>query len=441
MPLTNHMKKNNTDLLSQSHKINQGSGSIPKSVWALSLSTFFLNFSSTIVFVLMPSFLTQHCQFSCSSTGALEGAVEGFSLFTRAITGMVSDALKRRRSFLILGYGISFFSRIILASAGVLSWVVFSRFSDKMGNGLQASPREAYISDVTPKQSLGKAYGLNKSLGMIGSFSASFLLFFIALKFSIGIVLIRTFFYISAGLALLSTLFLMFGIRDPEKKREGAFFSCSFFIERFRQLFLDLKHFDSRFWISLGVIFLFKLGYFSGAFLMIWLAKQNFSSFLGFSLVENRELASCMVLLLQNGSCALFSYPLGFLSDLIDRRYVVAIGVTCMLGSLMCLGLGAKSPLWMTVGILLYGVQMSMQGALMALLSSTMPKEYKGTGFGIFFFTSGIGVLMANAFFMKYIWDIFSPEAAFLSICLPIFLALCLLPFIPLNKTPKESAE
>jgi MFS family permease len=405
---------------------------LPLSVWALSLSTYFLNLSSTIVFTIMPLFLRSYFKISCSQTGALEGIAEGIALVTRAVVGMASDLSKKRKSFLVVGYFVSLLSRILLAVCSVFSGVVASRVLDKIGNGIQASPREAYISDVTPRPLLGKAYGMNKALGMMGSLSASL---FLMVVFSCTGISVRILLWIAAVLTGFSVLCLMAGVRDASHPCVDVETSSGSFRQKIKKVYKELKLFPSSYWMSIFIVFLFKLGYFSGTYLILLLDIQGFENFFGLQLKGKFGLAASVVMIIQNGFCALFSYPMGALSDRIDRRYVVAIGIICMLIALLCFGLGAHNPWVMLSGLLFYGIQMSMQGALMALLSLTMPKELRGTGFGLFFLISGIGVIVANQLFMKQLWDSFSAQTAFLSITLPILLALCLLPFIPLKKS------
>lgn len=403
-------------------------------IWALSLSTFFLNLSSTIVFVSMPLFLRSYFGTSASQAGSLEGVAEGLSLLTRAGVGIASDFARRRKGFILLGYLVSFVARVLLAVGNVFSFMVIGRFLDKVGNGVQASPREAFISDVTPKEFLGKAYGLNKALGVIGSVLGSILLLIFFKYCSINL---RILFYISVALTGLSIVCLVLGVRDVSSVKHDE--NAISFRKRLSLIYQDICQFRSCYWIALTVIFLFKLGYFSGAFLMMWLDQQNFDNFFGIMLSGKSGVAGSVVMIIQNVFCAVLSYPMGVLSDRVDRRYVTAMGMICMLISLTCLGLAENNKWLMLFGIIFYGIQMSMQGALMALLSVTMPDNLKGTGFGIFFLTSGIGVIIANQVIMRGLWESCSASTAFLSIIIPITLALTLVPCIRLQTHKKIS--
>ena len=48
--------------------------------------------------------------------------------------------------------------------------VVGARFADRVGKGLRGAPRDALVADVTPKETLGAAYGVRQSMDAAGAF-------------------------------------------------------------------------------------------------------------------------------------------------------------------------------------------------------------------------------------------------------------------------------
>jgi MFS family permease len=376
----------------------------------------------------MPILLIRHFHFKDLDAGILEGTVEGFSLIIRALTGLFSDFIGKRKAFLVWGYGISTFSRFLLAPATSVYTVISSRFIEKLGNGLQASPREAFISDITPQNLLGRAYGLNKTLSMSGSFAGSFLIFFIFLfqrDFSARLIL-----WGAGVIAVISFLILLFGVKEvslPHHKPSVAE-GKSVFIHQLKTISKDLGQFSSTFWIMLGVVFLFKLGYFSGTFMMS-LLRNSHASFFGIPLHDQQGLSNSVFLIIQNLACSIFAYPLGFISDKINRYSVVGLGFIFLILSLMCFGWSGSSSV-LYAGILFYGMQMSIQGALMALLSTTMPAHLHGTGFGLFFIVSGTSITLTNQVFMRDLVQLYGESFAFFSICAFVLMALMLLFFL-----------
>ena len=165
---------------------------------------------------------------------------------------------------------------------------------------------------------------------------------------------------------------------------------------------------------------------------------QKFPSFLGIPLSEKPYLVGPIVMIIQNITSSLASLPFGETSDHIDRRIIVGIGLFSLFLSLLCFGFFSSSLIGISLGVALYGIQWGMQGALFALLATTMPKELHGTGFGIFSTVAGIGVIVANSVFIGPIWKLYSPNAAFLSICIPILFAIFLLTFIKSTQPKKR---
>lgn len=411
---------------------------IPFPVLMLSISTLFINWSSVVIFTCMPLVLTKYFSLGMSSTGSLEGAVEGFSLITRAVSGMVSDVKKKRKGFLVVGYIVSLLSRFISSTSISVYMMASSRFLDKFGNGVQASPREAFIMDQAPQALLGKSFGLNKTFGMLGSSIGSLLLWWVFHMW--GTYWSENLFKILWGstfLMFIATGLLIIGTRETHDKENEKRVKKETYFQRILQIIKDIKTFPRSYWTIIIISFLFKLGYFSGAYIMLFVQRQKFTAILGIPVLSDIEIPA-MVMSIQNISCALLSYPMGCLSDFLSRRSSVFLGFTAMLLALLCFSFGSQYSNVVIIGIILYGIQMSMQGALLALLSISIPDSLRGTGFGVFYFLTGISVIIANSLIMKPICDFFTPETAFLFVCLPICFALGFLFSLPSHTTTKE---
>lgn len=417
------------------------SGFLPSSIWVLSISFLLMNISSVIVFSFMPFFLTMELGLSSGRAGAIEGAVEGFSLFIRAFAGSLSDFVAKRKNFIVVGYIFSLISRMCLSIAGSLSLVILSRLADKLGNGIQASPREAFINDNTPKTILGRAYGFNKALGMIGSMIGALLL--IAVFEIFQTIHFKHIFWMATALVAVATLMLMVGIKDTPKLERAAV-SLAHAPERslrsiVKTAWNDIRLFRKEYWKVMAVAFLFKLGYFSGSYIILLFDMQKFPDFMGISLVNKPYLVGPIVMLIQNILSGFSSLPFGYFSDRIGQKRIVAVGLVCMIFSLLFFAYFPKNQLLLCFGVMFYGLQMGMQGVLLSMLASTLPKErdLSGTGFGLFYLVTGVSVVTANEVFMRPLWDGDSPRTAFMAILIPIALALVLLSLVRTSR-PQE---
>ena len=408
-------------------------GRLPLSLWALSLAGFVLNLSSTICFGCTPLLMMKVFGMRSVDAGVLEGVVEGFSLVIRAMSGMLSDYLFRRKPFIVVGYGLCAFARFLLAPVTMTEMLIASRFIEKLGNGMQASPREAFISDVVPSSMLGRAFGLNKALSMSGSALGGILMLLLFIhdkNFDIRLLL-----WIAAVLSLCS-FFLICCVKEPVRSEHTKPIVSA--KTKLKMIVRDIGDFPSQYWKTLGVICIFKLGYFAGTFLICKLQTCHIS-FFGIPLYGEKEMATGVFLVIQCVACSFLAYPFGKLSDKMSRRSSVIMGFLFMIVALMLLRTESYGVL-LYVGIVLYGLQMSTQGALLALLASTMPQRLHGTGFGVFYCTTGLSIIFTNAVIMKEMSNAYGQDKAFLFISACITVGLCLLLWITRTQKPSVTS-
>jgi len=406
---------------------------LPFSLWALSLAGFVLTLSSVIAFGCTPILMLKFFKISSVNTAVIEGTVEGFALVIRAMSGMWSDYLCRRKPFIVVGYGLCAFARFLLAPVTITEILITSRFIEKLGNGMQASPREAFISDVAPSSMLGRAFGLNKTLSMSGSAIGGILMLFLFIydrNFDVRFLL-----WIGAVLSLFS-FFVICAVKEPVRSEHTKPTVSA--KTKLKMIIRDIGDFPIQYWKTLGVICIFKLGYFAGTFLICKLQNCHIS-FFGIPLYGERELATGVFLVIQCTACALLAYPFGKLSDKMSRRSSVIMGFLLMIVALMLLRTESYSVL-LYVGIVLYGLQMSTQGALLALLASTMPQRLHGTGFGVFYCTTGLSIIFTNAVIMKEMSNAYGQDKAFLFIAACVTVGLVLLLWITRTQKPSVTS-
>jgi MFS family permease len=128
------------------------------------------------------------------------------------------------------------------------------------------------------------------------------------------------------------------------------------------------------------------------------------------------------------------AYTAGKISQSIDRRYLLAVGLCTLIASDIVL---AQSPDTVTIliGLILWGIHLGLtQGLLATMVADTAPVELRGTAFGFFNLASGIAMLAAGIV-AGTIWEYQGPSAVFyLSAVLSISV------FAFLRKLPARSA-
>ena len=393
--------------------------SIPYSIWALGGASLLLNMSSVIVFSLSPLFITQVLGTSTAVLGLLEGIIESISLFTRIFSGILSDFLKKRKVIILFGYGLAFISRPLLAVATTITSVLVARTFDRIGNGLIATPRDALIGDLSPPDIKGACYGLRESLSRTGSFLGSllaiYLLWITANNYSFV-------FWIAAIPTAIGLILLMIFVNDKSKKTNISVSTKEEKTLKAKKMIKEMWHLPKCFWLVILLSGVFMLSNFSGAFLILRGKQMG----LPIHLIP-------LVMVVQNAATAFIAYPVGYLSDRIGRRSILAIGILLVILSNLLLSLDGSITLFF-FGILLWGAEMGItQSILAVLLADACPSHLRGTGFGLFHFINGICLLLTNII-AGWAWGELGSASLFYGSATMAGLAGLLLPFIRMVK-------
>ena len=113
---------------------------LPRNVFILGFVSLFMDVSSEMIYPLVPLFLSSALHASKVSIGLIEGVAESTASVLKVFSGWLSDRLGKRKSIIFWGYGISVFSRPILAAATSWMGVLAYRFADRTGKGVRTAP-------------------------------------------------------------------------------------------------------------------------------------------------------------------------------------------------------------------------------------------------------------------------------------------------------------
>jgi hypothetical protein len=126
-----------------------------KNIFFLGLVSLFNDFSSEMVFSVIPAFFVSVLKAGAGSLGIVDGAAEAASNIFKIYSGALSDKFQSRKPLVIVGYSLSVVTRpFYMAASGVLG-VFGLRIADRLGKGLRDSPRDAIISLSTPREERG----------------------------------------------------------------------------------------------------------------------------------------------------------------------------------------------------------------------------------------------------------------------------------------------
>ncbi|HVL79710.1 MAG TPA: MFS transporter, partial [Sphingomicrobium sp.] len=267
-------------------------GRLPRNVWVLGFVSMLTDLSSEIYHALLPAFITVTLGLPAVAMGAIDGVGEATSSFAKLVSGRLSDRSRRRKPWILAGYGLAALSKPLFAIATNAGWLMVARFSDRVGKGIRGSPRDAMIADETPPKIRGRAFGLRQSLDTVGALLAP--LVAIGLMFALAND-IRAVFWIAAVPAVAAVLLIIVALREPEKHSAPP--EPRTFLAGFRDLHPHTRR-------LLGIGFLFMLARFSEGFLILR----------GMELGLTPALSPLALVLFSVGYLAL-AYPAGALSD------------------------------------------------------------------------------------------------------------------------------
>ncbi len=377
---------------------------LPAGIWALGLVSLFMDVSSEMIHALLPVFLVTVLGASTITVGLIEGIGEATASFSKLFSGWLSDRLGRRKLLIVIGYGLGALSKPLFAIAPAAAWVGFARFSDRVGKGIRGAPRDALIGDMVAPELTGAAYGLRQSLDTVGAFAGPLL--------AIGLMAVlagdfRAVFWIAVIPGLIAVAILVFGVKEPEAEPQAPGDT-----EKNAVHPADVRRMGGTFWGVVAIGATLTLARFSEAFLVLRASDAGLVP----SLIP-------LVLVIMNVVYAVSAYPVGVISDRLDRRSLLIIGFVILI--LADLILATAPDLWIVlVGVALWGLHMGMtQGLLAALVSDSAPSPLRGSAFGVFHLVTGIATLLASVI-AGGLWAWFGPAGTFFGGALVTLLGL-----------------
>lgn len=375
-------------------------------MWVLGIVSLLMDLSSEIYHALLPAFLTVTLGLPVAAMGALDGIAEGTANMAKLVSGRLSDRQKRRKPWILLGYGMAALSKPLFPLATTALPVLGARFVDRIGKGIRGAPRDAMIADETPPELRGRAFGLRQSLDTVGAFLAPLVAVGLMIAFANDI---RAVFWVAVIPAALSFLFAWTMLREA---RDHALVTAKIAWGGFRSLDPQVKRL-----IAIG--FLFGLARFSEGFLILKAIDAGLS-------VQ----WSPLVLALFNLAFLALAFPAGALSDRIAPRHVLLAGISLLV--VADLWLASATSLWaIGVGVVLWGAHMALtQGIFARMIADAAGEDDRATSFGAFFFASGIAALLASVG-AGLLWDRGGPAETFTAAAAVAALAGAMLVLLP----------
>ncbi len=340
--------------------------SLPRNVWAVSLTSFFMDISSEMVINILPLFLSNVLGVKTNIIGLIEGVAEMTASVLKLFSGWFSDKVADRKWLAVAGYGISALSKPFFYFANTWELVAGARWADRLGKGIRTAPRDALVADSIKEEQRGLAFGFHRAADTAGAMLGlliALVVTWLAQKSSslLSASTFRTIVIISILPAVLAVLSLAIGVKETEKKKQHTMPKFAF------------KSLGKPFITFMIIVSIFDLGNSSDAFLVLRAQERglNILGILG-------------MLFTFNLIYTLISTPAGALSDRIDRRKIIVAG--WLIYAVIYLGFAlARSGVEVWLLYAVYGVYYGLAyGTSKAMVADLVPEALRGTAYGTY---------------------------------------------------------
>jgi MFS family permease len=345
-----------------------------QNVYRLGFVSFFTDMSTEMVFSILPVFILNLPGGGIAALGLIEGVAEALSYVLRAISGLFSDLFRKRKVFILIGYGVSALARPFFATASSVYDVLVIRVADRVGKGIRTSPRDALISDSVRSSRSGMAFGIHRTLdqsgAIIGPLTATFVMVYLSWN-------ARQVFILSFLPGVFALVIIIFGVREIAARQKSEFR----FLEGVRTV---LK---GKYVLLLGIVALFSLGAFDFSFILLNAKVMGVSD----------ELIPIVYMTL-NLTHTLVAIPAGRLSDRVGKEKVLGIGYAIFVVVAALLFFLPRNISSAYLIALVFGAYMGVVETIQrALIPGYVDTSLKGTAYGAYYLVVGLSFFMANS--------------------------------------------
>jgi MFS family permease len=333
------------------------------------VTSFLTDTSVKMVYSVMPMFLMS-IGASKTSLALIEGIAESTASLVKAFSGFWSDRIGKNKPFMLIGYGLSALIIPLYTFVVTPMQVLFLRFTERFGKGIRTAPRDSLIAGSVINGETGRSFGLQKAMDNSGAIAGP-LAAFALLSFLPGDF--RLIFLLAGIPAILAIFVIIFGIKEAGKSKNELFTKFHF------------RNFPAKFYLFLGIVFVFTLGNSTDALLMV---KANETGI--------KVAFIPLVYLITNLVSVLAAMPLGALSDRIGKEKVLIAGY--LIYAVVYYGFGISTGTGSMIALFaLYGLySASTDGIQKAFVSDMIGNNKQGTGLGIYNAILGITLLPAS---------------------------------------------
>src|SRR6058998_2372533 len=369
----------------------------------LGVVSLFTDISSEMILPILPFFLIQVLGANALIVGLEEGFSDSVVSFMKIFSGWFSDAAGKRKRFVGAGYALSTLMKVLFPFAQSWPEFVGMRIVERTGKGVRDAPRDALLTESTPAETRGKAFGFHRAMDTTGAVLGPILTLVLlaALLPSMGLGSTYRLIILIAAVPAAVSFACVFLVREPSRVASRT--------PRFRA---SLRSIPRSLTLFIGIASVFSFADFSFAFLLLRVMDVGWTT-----------VVAILLYILFNIVYAAHAFPAGILSDHVGRRPVILVGYGFFIAMAVLIaglpsavaGVPPMAPTLavLAVGFVLYGLSYGMaEGTQRALVADLAPPESKATVLGAYHTSMGF-VKLASGIVAGALWVFIAPAATF----------------------------
>lgn len=335
-------------------------------ILAVGLTTMLVAISTTAVYSISPFYLREVLHIQLGKIGLIENGTELISQCCRLISGVIGDRMQRSKPMFLLGTICSAIARPFLIFANGIGMVIMSKVFDRLGNGISATPRDAFVAQQSSPTKKGSNLGLIMTFKTIGCTIGP--LGLSCVGFFYDALSMKTLLIITAIPGFIAVFICMFGMRERGKEqREDTIDNTA--RKAFR--WSDVMYLPKVYWLFLTIMACFMIARVPESFLLLNLKQTGLPQWFCTGTIGFFNAVSVAV-----------AYPSGLLSDKIGRPRVLLLSFLTLVLSLLFFAL--NTPLLGVLGVCFWGVQrVTSQILSVACIADIVPPHILGTAIGM----------------------------------------------------------
>ena len=370
-----------------------------RNVLYLGLVSFFTDFSTEMILGVLPMFIVNNLGASRAILGAIEGSSELTSYVFRMVSGSLSDRFRKRKIFVVIGYGLSTISKpfFVVASSWYDAFIV--RAMDRVGKGVRTAPRDALIADSVSESISGKAFGIHRTIDQLGAIAGPLVAFAI-----LQVMDIQAVFLLSLIPGAIAVIILIFFVKEVAIRKLA---SSTTIFGNIKGLIKKNKPF-----VILTVITgVFSLGAFNFSFILLRASELG---------VDQSFIP--IVYAVINVAHTIIGIPAGILADKIGKEKILLISYSIFAASTILMIVSVNDVSYAYILALIFGLYVGISETVQrAIIPKYVSTELRGTAYGLYSLVTGVCFFVSNITF-GFIWDSYNINMA---VTYSVSLSLC----------------